>query len=442
MSSDLIDRPQAKTDLIPILNPPQAAALTADMPKLRAILRMHGIPVWREDTAQAVRKYQVFLFQHQILKIYKVEEQTVWLNNTLDAPTETVYEDVTEELDEAEARRIHHYAVRSLYAMGLDFGSVSIGAASPTRMRVLDVHPDPVLPQESGIDFAGMVGDFVAEFQAARRTVRNVMLGADPEFALRRPDGTMGIASDFLGKMGVIGCDAARLREEGRFSQQRPLVEVRPQPTTDPHELFLHIAKALRFASRKITDDTLEWVAGGMPFDGYPIGGHIHLSGIPLTFQLIRKLDAYLCLPLALIEDEGCQARRPRYGFLGDFRTQDHGGFEYRTLPSWLVSPRITKAVLALTKIIATHHELLTIDTLPLNIQKAYYDSDRSILLPFARRVYREINRLPLFASYKKDLQPFFSTLFSGEIWLAKSDIRQAWRVPPFHLNNTEKTML
>ena len=71
------------------------------------------------------------------------------------------------------------------------------------------------------------------------------------------------------------------------------------------------------------------------------------MSRIWLTSRLLRVLDNYLALPFILIEDQNTKLRRPRYGFLGDFRRKTHGGFEYRTLPSWIVSPRITKGVIA-----------------------------------------------------------------------------------------------
>jgi hypothetical protein len=48
--------------------------------------------------------------------------------------------------------------------------------------------------------------------------------------------------------------------------------------------------------------------------------------------------------------------RRKRYGNLADFRIKKYGGFEYRTLGSWLVSPEITRGVLCLAKITISHY--------------------------------------------------------------------------------------
>ncbi|MCZ4142661.1 hypothetical protein BZG17_33240, partial [Escherichia coli] len=124
-------------------------------------------------------------------------------------------------------------------------------------------------------------------------------------------------------------------------------------------ELIAHLLRAFGSASRSITDHTLIWQAGSMPQRGLPLGGHVHFSGITLNGELLRTLDNYLALPLAMLQDPRGDARRPRYGALGDFRLKSHGGFEYRTLPSFLVSPLVAKGVVGLAGLIASNYRRL-----------------------------------------------------------------------------------
>ena len=38
-----------------------------------------------------------------------------------------------------------------------------------------------------------------------------------------------------------------------------------------------------------------------MPFTGYQCGGHIHF-GMPISLSLLRALDQYLAIPIAIVE--------------------------------------------------------------------------------------------------------------------------------------------
>jgi hypothetical protein len=96
-----------------------------------------------------------------------------------------------------------------------------------------------------------------------------------------------------------------------------------------------------------------------------PLGGHIHFSG-PGVYdvkKITMCLDAHLALPLMMLENRAsANARRTRYdyGSLGSIRTgKEHGGWEYRTLPSWLVSYQMTKMVLEISYMIAYDYERL-----------------------------------------------------------------------------------
>jgi hypothetical protein len=168
-----------------------------------------------------------------------------------------------------------------------------------------------------------------------------------------------------------------------------------------------------------------------MPVPGLALGGHIHISGAPLTSRLLRLLDSYAAFPLALIEDPAGRARRPRYGTLGDFRQQPHGGFEYRTLPSWLISPAAAKAGFALALLCA--REALNIDYIPAldeRYAEAYYAGDRSGLAGCLDGLAASISATPSYDALARFIEPLFEAARRGTTWDESSDIRFKWRIP------------
>ncbi|NGQ96373.1 hypothetical protein G3578_14510 [Brevibacillus sp. SYP-B805] len=411
------------------LNGGEAVGLCRNRQKMMAVLRLHGIPApSAEENAESLpqRRYLISLFQTQVLAVMKTETEAVWLHRPLYRQEEREYLPLNGQEAEQEVKLAKRLAIRALYALGLDCGTVVVGAYSPTRLKVLHVQP---ASEETRL-FKQAADAHAMRLRHEPGQPDAILLGADPEFALRDPLGRMAIASRFVGRHGLVGCDAARYREE-IYSRQHPIAELRPQPAAEPEQLFLHLYRAMREAAHRITDQSLQWLAGGMPFAGYPIGGHLHFSGIGLTFDLLRKLDTYLALPLLLVEDDGCRRRRPRYGYLGDFREKEHGGFEYRTLPSWLVTPRVTKGVFALAKLVVSSHDRLRLRfASELPVQKAYYRGDKEAIRPLVQRIHAEIAALQGYRLYRRELEAFFAYLQSTEEWPADADFRSAWKLP------------
>ncbi|WP_423803109.1 putative amidoligase domain-containing protein, partial [Paenibacillus pseudetheri] len=207
-----------------------------------------------------------------------------------------------------------------------------------------------------------------------------------------------------------------------------PLAELRPQPRGEPRALLAQLMSAAATADRLIADRTLRWRAGGMPLTGWALGGHLHFSGVTLTAPLLRALDNYLALPMLLLEDVRAGARRPRYGVLGDFRIQPHGGFEYRTLPSFLVSPVIAKGAVYLAHLIVSHYEDLTLRPLDReDLHIAYYGGDKSPLrdaVPPLLAQLRSIGRYEKAAQY---IEPLFQYIAAERTWDESRDIRELW---------------
>jgi hypothetical protein len=233
-----------------------------------------------------------------------------------------------------------------------------------------------------------------------------------------------------MGREGLVGCDAVVLAGHRVIL---PLVELRPQPSANPRVLTAHLQSAMQHAAAIINDPHLEWLAGGMPVKGLPLGGHIHFSGVELNSDLLRSLDNYLALPLVLLEGETTRRRRPRYGFLGDFRRQPHGGFEYRTLPSWLISPQIAAGVLSLACVIANHSSDLRRRPLQLmDIQRAYYQGVKHMILPHVHLLWQDIELTSTFKRYQTELTYLRHKMLNMEEWAEHQDFRSSWEISPF----------
>ncbi|MCC2683301.1 MAG: hypothetical protein K0R75_200 [Paenibacillaceae bacterium] len=326
------------------------------------------------------------------------------------------------------AQKAKQLAVRAIYALGLDFGGVRVRVLSDGGLAVVDVEPAPKLDKRLAELYAQAILRLAEETDEDERVAKTVLLGADPEFVLRKVDGEIVFASLFLDKSGKAGCDAIVLPDR---SKQYPLAELRPSPSSEPRELIHNLRRTMEYAARLIGDDRLEWVAGGMPAPGFPLGGHIHVSGVKLNSRLLRTFDNYMALPLILLEDRATANRRPQYGFLGDFRLERHGGFEYRTLPSWLVSPRIAAGVLSLARLLVMHYRRLRQNPLDdFRILRSYYIGDKVSLLPTAERIWAELERLPDYANNKEDLDYIKGCTLRMESWDAERDFRGKWKVP------------
>lgn len=321
-------------------------------------------------------------------------------------------------------------AVRAVYSSGLDFGQVLLRLSDEGKLRVTGVSPALDVRSSAGAaKLTAAIAAFSAEW--AKETSgagARAVLGADPEFVMVSAAGRVVPASRYFAPGDATGCDSIRLRGVKIW----PLVELRPRPSRDPARLTAELRRLLGAAAERTDGAALSWRAGALPVKGIPLGGHIHLSGAALHAERVRALDNAVALPLRLLEPPGAARRRPRYGALGDVRRQPHGGFEYRTPPSWLVSPRLTLGALALAKVAAEHARELASER-PLDadeVRDAFYAGDRAVLTDAAERVYRAIRRTQGYAEYRDAIDFVFDAVARGRIWDESEDIRLKWRIP------------
>jgi hypothetical protein len=150
-------------------------------------------------------------------------------------------------------------------------------------------------------------------------------------------------------------------------------------------------------------------------------------------------------IPIFLIENPVSAARRrKRYGLLADYRLKDYGGFEYRTLGSWLISPKIALAVLCLAKVVANHYLELNENYLDnYESQSAFYQGNQDYFRLIFERLWSDIYSTETFSKYSSDLKIIFDMVTNSIIWNEKSDLREVWKIvgsTKRHYNNNQQT--
>ncbi|QJC51988.1 hypothetical protein HGI30_10790 [Paenibacillus albicereus] len=353
------------------------------------------------------------------------------------------------DLQDPELRRAGRLAWRAAYELGLDAGELLVRIADDGRMRLEGLRlagcrsfrpagPGGLPPEAARLRPPGaerwaeaverLAAAVAAEAERAGGSARPLRIGADPEFLLLRADGRVASASRLGGLHSPVGSDVLVAGQ----SLRQPVGELRPEPAFEPEELLRRIRRLLALASRRGAGEPgMRLAAGGMPVPGIALGGHVHLSGLELTTRLLRALDSYAALPLALAEDPCGRGRRPRYGTLGDCRRQPHGGFEYRTLPSWLVSPAAARYALAVCMLAA--EDTAWLEELPAaepSYAQAYYAGDRERLIGCLPRLRAGLQAAPSYAKHAALLEPFLDAVEAGRRWEEKADIRLRWGIP------------
>lgn len=328
-----------------------------------------------------------------------------------------------------EIEKAKKLAYRALYCLGYDIGMVEVTVYfRKPKYIISNISAINLQSEKVEEELNNCLNQQLKQFSIKSS---NAVLGADIEFVLRHTSGRYVLASSFLPKKGNVGHDAIWIRGH---RQKHPLGELRPDPTEDPLQLYKHIKQCMKKGIATINRSSIQWLAGGKPLKGFPIGGHIHFSQLTFTSKLLRALDNYLTLPLFLLESKESLSRRPKYGFIGDYRAQFHGGFEYRTPPSWIVSPEITKAVLCLAKVISNDYNKLV--WMPLNlysVQAKFYSNNKDDLYAIGDDIWSELKkRCPSYEKYEATLDQFYSFIRNKYEWNEYDDIRKTWKLPPY----------
>jgi hypothetical protein len=430
---------------MPVLQPIKSILRAQHKRKRDETLRLHGLKTEayytdKRELSYYPYKYKIPVFHLRPLTVYEKKE-SLWMSATsrgikgispFSEPDKKNigYQEASSSQLTFHMKRAMREAVKAIYALGLDYGIVTLGVSSTGNTLVLEVDPVPKLNSRLCELFARAIERYDAELASELTRSERVMLGSDPEFLLLSQQGKVVSASRFLEREGAVGCDAIVLSGHRVIL---PLAELRPQPSVDPRQLARNLHLTMQLAARLVPDESLAWLSGGMPLRGFPLGGHVHFSRCWLNSHLLRALDTYLALPLMQIEGDTTRLRRPRYGFLGDFRRQSHGGFEYRTLPSWLASPDITLGVFALASLIADHYWLLPSKPLAEHDTQAfYYRGEKNKLHKTVKQLWEDLEQLESYAVYAPMLKPLRLQVLNMEPWNEMADFRRTWKIAPY----------
>lgn len=440
-SSDIIFRWGSSPESDPvagrILNPREAIARTASRTALVRLLRKFGIRVAQKEqfrdetglrTGRIVRLYRVPLFDLTPLACFRLDNNPVWINQRIQRVHGSFTEVSLEE--DLVVKRVHNLAIRALHAVGLDMGLVSIGMGAKGMLYIVDITANPVLEGKLLDLYQNAVNDFIdREERLDRHNFGPIRLGTDIELMLQNPQGKMVLASNFLSRKGRVGCDDRSVQFDGK---RLPLVELRPDPDYSPLGLLNNLRDVMKEASSLINRRMVQWKAGSMPFRPYSTGAHVHFSGVPYSSHFVKVLDNYVGLPLMMVEDQRTASlRRPKYGFLGDVRQKDYGGFEYRTPASFIVDPDVTAAALCIAYLVALHHRDLSVtDIYEPGLQTAFYKGDTEVLLPVVERNLNALGQLATYERFRDYIEPLVNMIQTRRTWKENVDVRTVWGVP------------
>jgi len=396
-----------------VINSRRAVENCLDKNTFLEIMQINNIPCGDLDEEKIIRIYEVL-----ICDLSSISIKSTKLGKT---DNKAVY------IKESENAKLVEVAKRTVYLLGLDIGMVKIVLTAKRKLKVVGVDPSPVIRSKDLENIIEMIE--VMYFTEENLKEEQIKLGADPEFMIfNSKSGKMISASEFFPREGTVGCDNIRVPNR----QQRPVAEIRPQPHSCPLELMANIKKALDSANRIAPYRNVKWLAGSQPVKGYSIGGHIHFSNIKFNACILRALDNYIGIPIFLIENPATATkRRQKYGFLGDYRFKEYGGFEYRTPGSWLVSQEIAAAVLCLAKIVASRYPQLSSNYL-INVeaQRAFYQGDQNYFKPiFLNHLWVNLKKIDMYDKYKEELEIIPKMIAAGIYWDENTDIRKAWKM-------------
>jgi len=410
--------PLKPTERIIEINEPNALRLALS-PAARQVFQLHRLDT-SASAQDIIREYKVIIMNLIPIKVWRKSHGD---KSSSEDDGNGKWILIKAEDDDKEIKRVINAARTAVQALGLDFALAHVGFTKLRKPVILEVDPSPTLAPKT---LKALLKFLTAPPYRAEK--REVKLGADPEFILiNRDTGKMIPASRFLPRQGKVGCDSIRIPNR----QQRPVGELRPEPSTSPLILAENIRKTILQGVKLLPYSNIQWVAGSQPTSNYPIGGHIHFSNINCSSKLLRALDNYLAIPVFLMENSASSSmRRTKYGLLSDFRLKEHG-FEYRTISSWLVSPEISKGVLCLAKLVVDNYlDLSTNYFTRVDVQRAFYSGDKSYLRNLYPEIWKTITALPDAKQYASYLESIDELCRNAEEWDESKDIREAWGIP------------
>lgn len=201
---------------------------------------------------------------------------------------------------------------------------------------------------------------------------------------------------------------------------------------------------------------TLIPVAGSM-VGSDPIGGHIHFGVIKsgfgnneVTMKMLKNLktygdvlDLFLAIPSLLVENNRSARRRrtSSYGKLSALRSTDYG-FEYRTLPSWLVSYGFAQSFLSLAYVLVDHlirgGGMAKFSDLGVGAAQKFYLGSRNYFYRLLPKLHKEVTKCPLYETYAVYINALFGFIKAfnqvnpKKDWLEQTNFIDRWYVDKY----------
>lgn len=396
-----------------VINTRRAIENTQDSERYCSILNINSIACNSQIEESVIKTYEVLLWGFTCISL------KVWSGANERGKTKN--------LRERDNPKVVEQGRRILYFLGLDLAVVTIAYTARRRYKAISINPSPIISEKYVDLIVQKIVDLTTQDQRCMQ--KDIKMGADPEFMMfNSRTGKIVSASNHFPREGMVGCDNIRMPNR----TQRPVAEVRPKPDYSPIILTANIKQALHLANQMAPYRGVRWAAGSQPGGGFSIGGHIHFSNIKVNVSILRALDNFVGLPIFLIENPvPASRRRKRYGRLGDYRTKEYGGFEYRTPGSWLVSQNITLAILCLAKIVISRYPWLPYNYLNTpEAQQAFYQGNKDFFYPLVERLWSHIEKIDMYEEYRIHLNELHEMLVNQISWNENGDFRKAWMIP------------
>lgn len=210
--------------------------------------------------------------------------------------------------------------------------------------------------------------------------------------------------------------------------------EVRPSPSKNPIEIVHNIRDIfIRQTIEKPSFLKYNWISGSFHRD-LPIGGHVHfgLNDKQISHKFaVNLLDNYVGVISILLENknDGLERRKHGYGEMGDYREQDWG-FEYRPMSSWLSSPYIATAIIALSKTIV--YESLNnpkFDWHTCVESDDFKNMNQDKLREKFPKIWKDITKMTLYQNYKPYIDLLYFLITNNLTWLSATGMKDSWGI-------------
>jgi glutathione synthase/RimK-type ligase-like ATP-grasp enzyme len=318
---------------------------------------------------------------------------------------------------------------RALSITGLDMGYLNIGYADNDRFYVIDIDYDITKQDYDNFEcYMDKLKEMIEVYENNLETKNDITIGCDPELLLKdKVNNTLIPASMLLKNDAKLGLDDRTIEAS---KQYYPILELRPDPSKDPIEVYQSIKEIIKELGEIVDYDNVGIYSGSTPITNYWLGGHIHFGMRPNS-KLLRTFDNYLAIPIMYISNTTTLRQRYKfYGYLSHFRTKDYGGFEYCTLSSWLLNKDIIKGVLSLAKLISIEYPRLDKNYLRTYLDyKSYYSVKKDYFKDALVQIINDIKQTDSYQQYKEYIDYLIKMIENNDQWYEAQDIKEVFHI-------------